>query len=60
MLPSPPGGVHACLRPLPDEVALELGDRSEDVEQQATSGSSRVDRLIHRHQVDPERLQLPG
>jgi hypothetical protein len=45
--------------PLADELPLELGDRRQDVEEQAPGRRRGVDRLIEDDQLDPQGLELP-
>lgn len=43
MLAARPGSRHSSSCPFADQVALELGDRAHDVEQQASAGGGCVD-----------------
>jgi hypothetical protein len=43
-----------------DEIALELSDGGEHMEQQASGRARRVDGLIQHHEVDPFPLQRSG
>ncbi len=52
VVPFGAGGVEAVAGALADEVAFELGDRGEHVEQQLSAGRGGVDRLIGDGQVD--------
>src|SRR4051794_23875662 len=44
-LPSCSGRLEACIRPLPDDVPLEFGQRPEDVEDEFSPGGGGVDVL---------------
>ena len=39
---------------------LELGDRTQDLEEHAADRSGRVDALVEHHQVNAAALQLGG
>jgi hypothetical protein len=43
--------------PLPDQVALELGEGGEDVKDEPPAGRRRVDRLGERPEADPALLE---
>lgn len=46
-------GRHARFRALGDQLALELGERRDDVEIEPTAGADRVDLLLRRPEPDP-------
>jgi hypothetical protein len=60
VLPATFGCLHPGRGPLPNQIALELGDRTQNVKQQAPCGGSGVHRLIEHDEIDPQRLELPG
>src|SRR5260370_35883227 len=55
-----PGGVEALAGALDDQLALELVDRAEDMEDQAAGRRGRVDLLLEDHQADAALAQLLG
>jgi hypothetical protein len=48
-----PGGCEACLCSLSDDVALELGKRSENVEDELLLGGGGIHRFGDRFEADP-------
>ena len=56
--PSCAGGLAACLRPLADQLALELGKRGEQVQLQPPSRRAGVNRFRERPECDLALLQL--
>ncbi len=55
---SGPGGGEAGTGPLADQVALELGERSEEVEDQLAAGRGAVNVLLETAEADPTALQF--
>ncbi len=55
-----PGGVQALAGALDDQLALELVDRAEDVEDQPPGRRGRVDLLLQDDQADAALAQLVG
>ncbi len=58
MLPLCPRPRHAGQDPLSNALALELGDRPEDVHLELASRCRRVDPFGEADERDPQRLQL--
>ena len=56
--PACAGGFESRCGPLADDRTLELGERSEDVEDQPIAGGRGVDRLGERAQADLAPLEL--
>src|SRR5438270_800386 len=55
-----PGGFEALAGALDDQLALELIDRAEDVEDQPPGRGGRVDLLLQDHQAGAALAQLVG
>jgi hypothetical protein len=55
-----PGRCESGDGALADEIALELPDRPEDMEDQAADGRGRVDALIEHDQADTGRVEVGG
>ena len=56
----PPSGasrLKAGLSPLPDHLALELGERAEDMEDEFAARRRRVDLLLQALEADPSRME---
>ena len=56
--PQGPGGLQAGVRALASELALELGQRGEQVDLQAPRGGGRVDLLVERAKAHAAGVQL--
>ena len=55
-----PGAVESRTDPLPDQLALELRDSRQDVEQEPAGRRGGVDRLVEHDEIDAQGLELLG
>jgi hypothetical protein len=53
-----PGAAHPCPYPFDDEVALQLGDRSDDDDDGPPERAAGVDALPEAHELDAETIEL--